>query len=294
MRSALAKEEAVKLLKKLSSQLDEAISCAICLEELNDETSKSMLRKCMHSFCQSCLSLLLQHSTRTCPLCRAPFTRGDIVSDAEMKLAANMMDATKDGAVKQNTSDGVVAVDAPPLQSPKVLALVSDVAAARRTDPTLKCVVFSQFRKCLDEAAAALQAAGVACAQLSGASKLSQRNETLELFRTEDGPAVLLITTRAGGVGLSLTEASRVYMMDLWWNSAVDAQAMDRVHRIGQRNPVNVIRYVCADSIEQSILEMQERKDWLGKAALQRLGPEDMRKVRLGQLRRLFSTKGDT
>ena len=56
-------------------------------------------------------------------------------------------------------------------------------------------------------------------------------------------------------------------MMDLWWNAAVDQQAMQRVHRIGQTRPVTVVRFLCQDTIEQHILEMQERKDWLGKAA---------------------------
>jgi len=68
-----------------------------------------------------------------------------------------------------------------------------------------------------------------------------------------------------------------------------EEQAMQRVHRIGQTRPVTVIRFLCEDTIEQHILEMQERKDWLGKAALRRLTPHELRDLRVQQLRSIFA-----
>jgi SNF2 family DNA or RNA helicase len=74
----------------------------------------------------------------------------------------------------------------------------------------------------------------------------------------------------AGGTGLNLTRANRVYLMDSWWNAAAEDQAMDRVHRIGQTRPVEVVRYLCANTVEEKILEIQERKRALSEQALLR------------------------
>jgi SNF2 family DNA or RNA helicase len=71
---------------------------------------------------------------------------------------------------------------------------------------------------------------------------------------------VFLISLKAGGVALNLTEASRVYMMDSWWNPSVEYQAMDRIHRLGQKRPVEVIKLVVQDSIESKIVQLQEKK----------------------------------
>ena len=169
--------------------------------------------------------------------------------------------------------------------SAKILALVADLEDALdnsdeggwaedggeddgRRRCAVKAVVFSQFLGCLDEVAGALTHARLPFARLQGKMTLDERRRVLAAFQEPSGPCVLLVSTKAGGVGLSLTAASRVYMMDLWWNAAVDQQAMQRVHRIGQTRPVTVVRFLCQDTIEQHILEMQERKDWLGKAAL--------------------------
>ena len=77
-------------------------------------------------------------------------------------------------------------------------------------------------------------------------------------------------------MGLSLTMASRAYMMEPWWNAAVDEQAMHRLHRIGQTRPITIIRYICQGTIGQKIMEMQEKKDWLGKAAMKRMEANEL------------------
>ena len=94
---------------------------------------------------------------------------------------------------------------------------------------------------------------------------------------------VFLVSLKAGGVALNLTEASRVYLMDSWWNPAVEYQAMDRIHRLGQRRPVEAIKLVVEDSIESRIVQLQEKKSAMIDATLStddsamgRLTPEDV------------------
>jgi SNF2 family DNA or RNA helicase len=90
----------------------------------------------------------------------------------------------------------------------------------------------------------------------------------IETFQAPDGPPVMLISLKAGGTGLNLTAADHVFLLDPWWNPAVEAQAADRAHRIGQDRPVIVTRLVALDTVEERILALQERKRALADAVL--------------------------
>ena len=87
-------------------------------------------------------------------------------------------------------------------------------------------------------------------------------------FQDDSGPPVMLISLKAGGTGLNLTAADHVFLMDPWWNPAVEDQAADRAHRIGQDKPVTVYRLVAKDTVEEGILALQERKRRIAEAAL--------------------------
>ena len=91
-------------------------------------------------------------------------------------------------------------------------------------------------------------------------------------FQAEDGPPVLLISLTAGGLGLNLTAADHVFILDPWWNPAVEDQAADRAHRIGQERPVIVHRLVAEDTVEERILALQQRKRTIAAAALEEAG----------------------
>ena len=90
----------------------------------------------------------------------------------------------------------------------------------------------------------------------------------MERFQSEDGPPVMLISLKAGGTGLNLTAADHVFLCDPWWNPAVEDQAADRAHRIGQDRPVTIYRLIAVDTVEERILDLQEKKRALGEAAL--------------------------
>ena len=90
----------------------------------------------------------------------------------------------------------------------------------------------------------------------------------VQAFQAPGGPPVMLLSLKAGGTGLNLTAADHVFLVDPWWNPAVEDQAADRAHRIGQDKPVMVYRMVARDTVEERILELQARKRQLADAAL--------------------------
>jgi SNF2 family DNA or RNA helicase len=129
-----------------------------------------------------------------------------------------------------------------------------------------RCLVFSQWTSLLDIVESKLIGAGISFSRIDGST--SDRGAVVEAFQADDGPSVLLLSLKAGGVGLNLTAADHVYIMDPWWNPATEDQAADRSHRIGQENPVLVHRLVARDTVEERVLELQERKRGLLAAAV--------------------------
>jgi superfamily II DNA or RNA helicase len=120
-----------------------------------------------------------------------------------------------------------------------------------------RSIVFSQFTSFLDQVAADLDRRGVPHVVLDGSTR--NRGTVVEAFRSGQAP-VFLISLKAGGFGLNLTEADYVFLMDPWWNPAAENQAIDRAHRIGQTKSVMVYRYVAEGTIEQKVLALQRRK----------------------------------
>jgi len=129
-----------------------------------------------------------------------------------------------------------------------------------------KALVFSQWTSLLDHCEPALTAAGIEFLRLDGSTR--DRQAVVEGFQDESGPPLLLISLKAGGTGLNLTAADHVFLLDPWWNPAVEDQAADRAHRIGQDRPVMVYRLVAQDTVEERILALQQSKRALAAAAL--------------------------
>ena len=129
-----------------------------------------------------------------------------------------------------------------------------------------RALVFSSFTSYLALVRAALEKEGIGYSYLDGSTR--DRQARVEAFRAGDDP-VFLISLKAGGVGLNLTAADAVIHYDPWWNPAVEAQATDRAHRIGQDKPVFVYKLICAGTVEEKIQTMQERKADLARAVLE-------------------------
>jgi superfamily II DNA or RNA helicase len=129
-----------------------------------------------------------------------------------------------------------------------------------------KALVFSQWTSFLDRVEPHLRTAGIDFLRLDGTTR--DRGAVVSAFQDEGGPPVMLISLKAGGTGLNLTAADHVFLLDPWWNPAVEDQAADRAHRIGQDRPVMVYRLVTKGTVEEGILALQERKRTLSEAAL--------------------------
>ncbi len=128
-----------------------------------------------------------------------------------------------------------------------------------------RALVFSQFTSYLDQVSARLQREGIAYSSLDGSSR--NRGQIIDEFRTGAAP-VFLISLKAGGFGLTLTEADYVFLLDPWWNPAAEAQAVDRAHRIGQTKTVMVYRMIATGTIEEKVMALQERKARLFQAVM--------------------------
>src|SRR5690606_27998483 len=102
--------------------------------------------------------------------------------------------------------------------------------------------------------------------RLDGSTR--DREDVVRRFQADDGPPVFLLSLKAGGTGLNLTAADHVFLLDPWWNTAAEDQAADRAHRIGQERPVFVHRLVAEGTVEERILELQERKRAIAEAAI--------------------------
>lgn len=146
-----------------------------------------------------------------------------------------------------------------------------------------KALVFSQFLGMLAIIRKQLEAAGIAYAYFDGQSSTKEREMAIQEFQTQENCRVFLISLKAGGVGLNLTAADYVYLVDPWWNPAVEQQAIDRTHRIGQTKNIFAYRLICKDTVEEKMLILQERKRALAadlvtddNAMLKRLTPEDI------------------
>jgi SNF2 family DNA or RNA helicase len=129
-----------------------------------------------------------------------------------------------------------------------------------------KALVFSQFTSLLSIVREQLGNAGIVYEYLDGATR--DRQARVERFQNDPKCGLFLISLKAGGLGLNLTAAEYVFLLDPWWNPAVEAQAVDRAHRIGQTRQVFAYRLIAKDTVEEKILQLQDSKRDLASAII--------------------------
>ncbi|KAK9805443.1 hypothetical protein WJX73_007822 [Symbiochloris irregularis] len=218
-------------------------TCPICLET----SERKAITTCGHLFCSTCIHEWVGvPGGGKCPICRMVLTAASIFDAATDEEAAKAED--------ELTIEGNYGT--------KVDALVKDILEVRRKDPTEKCLVFSAWAKVLRLVNTALKRNGVECLTLAGArAGSSARADTVARFQKDpSSPKVLLIlmSTGGGAAGLTLTAASRVYLMEPSINPGLEAQAAGRVHRLGQKRKTRVIRLLIEGTIEKSVLDRQQ------------------------------------
>ncbi|TRM66530.1 SNF2 family N-terminal domain-containing protein [Schizophyllum amplum] len=265
---------------------EEVTICRLCQDVAED----AIQARCRHIFDRACISQYLEAAAGvedepTCPVCHVPLTIDLAAPALEVNQAADGETGAEGVVGARSLKQGILGrLDlAKWRSSTKIEALVEELSALRQQDATTKSIVFSQFVNFLDLVAFRLQRAGFAVCRLEGTMSPQARDATIKHFMTNVDVPVFLVSLKAGGVALNLTEASRVYLLDSWWNPAVEYQAMDRIHRLGQRRPVQAIKLVVEDSIESRIVQLQEKKAAMVDATLStddsamgRLTPEDL------------------
>ncbi|VDB84343.1 unnamed protein product [Peniophora sp. CBMAI 1063] len=233
--------------------------CAICLDGME---RPMMFPACAHRCCRDCaVGYLAACAERgedgRCPTCNAgPVTEQELLEVVKSSQGA-------DGEERKLTlrkNDFV--------SSTKLDALIANLRRLQDQDPCFRAVVFSQFTSFLDLIEAALDREGLATYRFDGSMDVKKRAAAVSEFKAASrAPKIMVISLKAGGVGLNLTCANHVFMMDCWWNSATENQAIDRVHRIGQEKTVYVRHFIIEDTIEGRILQIQKRKTALVKEA---------------------------
>ncbi|KAF2281136.1 uncharacterized protein EI97DRAFT_497805 [Westerdykella ornata] len=279
-------------------QDEEHAECPICSEEPMVDQA---VTGCWHSACKECLLNYINHQrdkgiTPNCFNCREPINARDIF---EVIRHDHISPTDNDNIRSDNPSSGTQQTPRVSLRrigitgSAKTQALLTHLKHLRRTSPTTKSVIFSQFTSFLDLIEPALARDHIPFLRFDGSMSQKARAAVLEEFRSSNKPYVLLLSLRAGGVGLNLTCAQRVFMMDPWWSFAVEAQAIDRVHRMGQEEEVKVVRFVVRGSIEEKMLRIQERKmfiaDFGSASSLGMMSDEEKRIQRIEDIKELLS-----
>jgi len=150
--------------------------------------------------------------------------------------------------------------------SSKIEALTQELVQMRQKSPGSKAIVFSQFVNMLDlirwrlHSDPYLEDIGLGARALHGGMNVKARDACLKEFREDNNVRVLLMSLKAGGVALNLTCANYIYLMDPWWNPAAEMQAIDRTHRLGQYRPIRAVRFIAENTVEERILQLQEKK----------------------------------
>ncbi|ORX46751.1 hypothetical protein DM01DRAFT_1386100 [Hesseltinella vesiculosa] len=257
--------------------------CGLC----NEPPEDAIKSECRHVFCSGCAKQYVDSfeamdeddgSVLRCPTCFAKFTINLYQPPVELDVGH--------GEHKAFSKTSIVnRIDMTKWRSStKIEALYEELSKLRSDSRSVKSIVFSQFVNFLDLVYWRLSRAGFNCVRLDGTMSPEQRDAAIQYFMTEPNATVFLISLKAGGVALNLTEASRVFICDPWWNPSAELQAMDRIHRLGQYRPVRITRMIIENSIESRIVKLQEKKMALvnstidrDQSAMDRLSVEDLR-----------------
>ncbi|KAM0002930.1 putative DNA helicase chromatin remodeling SNF2 family [Helianthus debilis subsp. tardiflorus] len=241
----------------------ENTECPICLESADDP----VLTPCAHRMCRECLLSSWRSLTHgLCPICRQDLRKTDLITcPTDSKFRVD---------IEKNWKE-----------SSKVSKLLECLDNIRRKGCGEKSIVFSQWTSFLDLLEIPLKRRNIGFLRFDGSLSQKNREKTLREFSETTDKMVLLMSLKAGGVGLNLTAASNVFLMDPWWNPAVEEQAIMRIHRIGQKRTVCVRRFIVKDTVEERMQQVQARKQRMIAGALT---DEEVRSARLEELKMLF------
>lgn len=227
-----------------------ALVCTIC-DDIAEEAIRS---QCKHVYCRRCVKNFIrqfdsQGLEADCARCHVPLAIDLEQPEVEQEQALVKRSSIINRINMENWTS-----------STKIEMLMYELYRLRSRKQTNKSIVFSQFTSMLQLIEWRLHRAGFKTVMLDGTMTPAQRAASIEHFMTNVGVEVFLVSLKAGGVALNLTEASRVFIVDPWWNPAAEWQSADRCHRIGQQRPCVITRLCVEDSVESRMVLLQEKK----------------------------------
>ncbi|CEI69407.1 DNA repair protein RAD16 [Fusarium venenatum] len=234
------------LLKKNAEGGQNILVCCIC-DEPAEDTVRS---RCKHDFCRACVGSYVRSTDEPdCPRCHIPLSID--LEQPEIEQDENL--------VKKNSIINRIKMENW-TSSSKIELLVHELHKLRSDNASHKSIIFSQFTTMLQLIEWRLRRAGITTVMLDGSMTPAQRQASIEHFMNNVDVECFLVSLKAGGVALNLTEASRVFIVDPWWNPAAEWQSADRCHRIGQTRPCTITRLCIEDSVESRMVLIQEKK----------------------------------
>ncbi|KAK8807049.1 hypothetical protein WA158_003808 [Blastocystis sp. Blastoise] len=219
--------------------------CPVCLE-----TSSPAMLQCAHFVCNNCIRRLIKMSSSNssflCPLCRKSTDNNKVVY-IHMKEKATFSKSYN------------IDLDRDYIPSSKIDFICNKIKEYKEKDNNIKILIYTQWIKMIDILQLALSRCNISTLRFDGSLTQQDREKVLNTFMNST-INILILSLSAGGVGLNLTVANVVFICDPWWNPFVEDQAIDRVHRIGQKKPVYIYRLHMENTVEMKIQELQNKK----------------------------------
>ncbi|CAO3660491.1 unnamed protein product [Rhizopus microsporus] len=286
-RTELAKKMKPEVVRRLLSDAMslKEIECPICM----DIAADAEIMQCGHILCKECFDNYWNNqdgNMKRCPQCRGPIDRQMLV-DVESFLKVHAPDLIKEA--EEVVPEPEVAKAAEFISSAKIDKMLEILEqTAQETNNQDKTIIFSQFTGMLDIIEKPLKEKGYRFLRYDGSMDVRHRSNTVNKFFDDPEIKILIVSTKCGSLGLNLTCANRVILLDLWWNPAIENQAIDRVHRIGQTKPVDVHRIFVKDTVEDRILALQQKKQDIADGVLGEGSRTSLNRLGLNELIYLF------
>lgn len=232
--------------------------CPVCIEDMKDP----VITHCKHVFCRGCISKVIEIQ-RKCPMCRAGLSEDKLVEPAP-ETSAEDDEKTLDRDAK----------------SSKTEALLKILQATLKKDGS-KVIIFSQWTSFLTVIQKQLDEAGYTYCRIDGSMNTAKRDAAIRALDHDPDTRVMLASLAVCSVGLNLVSADTVVLADSWWAPAIEDQAVDRVHRLGQTRPMTVWRLVMEGTVEERVLDIQaEKRELVTKAFQEKEGGKGKKKAK--------------
>ncbi|KAK4121600.1 RAD5-like protein [Parathielavia appendiculata] len=243
-------ENRALLQQALQLVIESQEECPVCMDPLNDP----VITHCKHVFCRACISKVIEIQHK-CPMCRAELSEDKLVEPVPEHSAKE-----DEGGLDPET------------KSSKTEALLKILQATLKNEGS-KVIIFSQWTSFLTVIQRQLNEAGYTYTRIDGSMNTTQRDAAIRALDHDPATRIMLASLSVCSVGLNLVSADTLVLADSWWAPAIEDQAVDRVHRLGQTRPTTVWRLVMEGTVEERVLDIQaEKRELVNKAFQEKQG----------------------